>query len=184
MAGTSTTKDTMHPEDLLVIGKAVKAKGVKGWVKVHSYAESPETFRGLTELYRVKDNTPAALPIEAVDQHKQTVLIKFLGRDGRADIEDIIGATLYMPKAAMAPCEEGEYYWYQLIGMTVETDGGSHVSTLTQILQTGSSDVYVVKGKGKEVLVPALREVIQEVNVQEKRLIIRPTERFFCEDDL
>ncbi len=166
----------MHPEKYLAIGKILKPWGIKGKVKIFSYAESPETFQGLSELYLQGTQGAVTLELETATAHKKGVLLKFKGRDSIKEAEELTGLTLYMDKKDLCPTEEGEYFWFQLIGMTVKTDEGKLLGTIKHIMNTGSNDVYVVQQGGRELLIPAIREVIQEVDVDQKTMIISPME--------
>jgi len=166
----------MHPDNHLAIGKVLKAWGIKGKVKIFSYAESPETFQGLSTLYVHEKGKTISLELEDVTEHKKGVLLKFKGRNTIEEVEDLTGRTLYMDKRDLPPTENGEYYWFQLIGMTVETDSGKLLGTIKNIMNTGSNDVYVVQQKGRELLIPALQEIILEVDVDRQRMVISPME--------
>ena len=174
----------IRPQTHLAIGKILKPWGLKGAVKLYSYAESPESFLRISELYVESEDGQVVLSVEDAKQHKKAVLVKFKGRDRIEDVEGLVGLTLYVDKEELPPLEEGEYYWYQLIGMEVSTDTGKSIGTLEKILDTGSHDVYVVRKGERETLIPAVRDVIQEVDVAGKRMIIHAIEGLLNEDDL
>jgi 16S rRNA processing protein RimM len=172
------------PETHLAIGKVLKPWGLKGAVKVHSYAESFESFLRISELRAQGKEGPIVLPLEDAKRHEKGILLKFKGRDCVEDVEALVGLTLYMDKKELPRLEEGEYYWYELIGMEVQTDSGRPVGTLEEVLDTGNHDVYVVRQGEREVLVPAVRGVIRKVDVPGKRMIIRAAAGILNEDDL
>ena len=174
----------MDPDNHLAIGKIVKAWGIKGKVKILSYAESPATFRQQKELYIQGRSGRQRLCLESAEEHKKGILLKFEGRDRIEDVEDLIGLTLYMDKKNLPPPEEGEHYWHDLIGMAVETDSGKPLGKLTGIIPTGSNDVYVVRKGKREWLIPAIQEVIREINVEQQLMIISPIEGILEENDL
>ena len=125
-----------------------------------------------------------AMTLETVKKHKQFVLLKFKGRNRIEAVEDLISAALYMRKEELEPLQEGEHYWYQLIGMEVRTDRGQYLGTLEKIFNAGSNDVYVVQQGKREWLIPALRDVIREVDIDKKQMIICPMEGLLDENDL
>ena len=174
----------IRPQTRLAIGKVLKPWGLKGAVKLYSYAESPESFLRISEFTVEGEHGEVVLSIEDARQHKKAVLVKFKGRDRIEDVEELIGLTLYVDKEELPPLEEGEYYWYQLIGMEVCTDTGKPVGTLEKILDTGSHDVYVVRKGEHETLIPAVRDVIQKVDVAGKRMIIQAVEGLLNEDEV
>ncbi len=160
----------------LAIGKVVKVWGLKGHVKVYSYAESLETFRRTRALFTRTEAGVIPLPIESSREHKGGVLLKFRRRDSVEDVEELVGQTLYLEKKDLPELEEGEYYWHELLGMEVRTEEDRLVGRLVRILETGGNDVYVVRKGEKENLIPAIREVVRKVDVAAKRMIIRPLE--------
>jgi 16S rRNA processing protein RimM len=174
----------ISPEEYLAIGKVLKPWGLKGAVKVQSYAESIDSFRRITELRVQSKDGPAVLFLEEAKPHKKGVLLKFKGRDRVEDVEDLAGLTLYMDKKELPGLAEGEYYWHELIGMQVSTDSGKSVGTIEKILETGNHDVYVVRQGERETLIPAIRDVIRGVDVPAKRMTIRVFEGLLKEDDL
>ena len=175
----------ISPETHLAIGKVLKPWGLKGDVRVYSYAESVESFRRISELRVRGEDGTTVLSIEEAKKHKKgVVLLKFKGRDRIEDVEDLAGLTLYMDKKELPRLEEGEYYWHELIGMEVRTDSGRPVGTLEKILEAGNHDVYVVRQGERETLVPAIRDVIRKVDVPARRMVIHAVEGLLNEDDL
>ena len=172
------------PRTLLAIGKVLKPWGLKGAVKIHSYAESPESFSRISEFRAQGKDGPIVLSIEDVKKQKKAVLLKFKGRDRVEDVEELVGLTLYMDKKDLPQLEEGEYYWHELIGMEVWTEAGKPIGTLEKILETGSHDVYVVRKGERETLIPAIRDVIRKVDAAGKKMVIHPIEGLLNEHDL
>jgi len=172
------------PQTHLPIGRVLKPWGLKGAVKISSYAESPASFSRISELCVEGKEGPIVLCLEEVKRQKKALLLKFKGRDCVEDVEELVGLTLYMDKRELPQLEEGEYYWHELIGMEVWTDTGRSLGTLEKILDTGSHDVYVVRKGEQETLIPAIRDVIQKVDVAGRRMIIHPMEGLLSEHDL
>lgn len=160
----------------ILIGKVLKPKGVRGSVKVLSYAESPETFERVRVVYVRSGGAWQPLATERVEKgapgRTQTVVLAFRGRHRIEEIQDLVGAELYVDKADLPPLEEGEYYWHDLIGMRVRTQQGEDLGRISAIFNTGSNDVYVVRKGGREILLPALRDVIRKVDVSGRRMIV------------
>ena len=167
----------------VAIGKVLKPWGLKGAVKIRSYAESPESFSRISELRVQGKDGPIVLSLEDVRKQKKAVLLKFKGRDRIEDVEDLVGLTLYLHKKDLPQLEEGEYYWHELIGMEVWTDSGKPIGTLEKILDTGNHDVYVVRRGEQETLIPAIRDVIRKVDAGGKKMIIHPIEGLLNEHD-
>jgi len=163
-------------DELLCIAKVVKSWGLKGHVKLLSYAEAPDLFGRIPTLYVRKESGTIPLTVEDVKEHRGRVLLKFRGRDRIEDVEDLLQETLYMHRRDLDPLEPGEYYWFQLIGMEVRTDSGADLGTLREIITTGSNDVYVVQQGDREWLIPATTEVVLEVDVSRNTMTVHPLE--------
>jgi 16S rRNA processing protein RimM len=174
----------ISPETHLAIGKVLKPWGLKGAVKVYSYAESIESFLRISELWVQGRDGTTSLPLEEARRHQKGILLKFKGRDRIEAVEDLVGLTLYMDKKELPRPEEDEYYWHELIGMEVCTEAGKSVGRLENILETGNHDVYVVKKGERETLIPAIRDVVREVDVAGRKMIIHAVEGLLKEDDL
>lgn len=161
----------------ILIGKVLKPKGVRGSVKVLSYAESPETFERVRVLFVRSEGAWQPLTTERVEKgppgRRETVVLAFRGRQRIEEIQDLLGADLYVDKADLPPPEEGEYYWHDLIGMRVRTERGEDLGRIRGIFNTGANDVYVVRKGGLEILLPALRDVIREVDLLGRRMTVR-----------
>jgi 16S rRNA processing protein RimM len=172
------------PETHLAIGKVVKPWGLKGAVWIRSYAESKESFLRASELRVQAKQGPVVLSVEDVREHKKGILLKFKGRDRIEDVEDLVGLTLCLDKKELPSLAEGEYYWYELIGMEVLTEAGREVGSLERVMNTGDHDVYVIKKGDREFLVPAVRDVVRKVDVPGKQMIIHAAEGLLNQDDL
>lgn len=161
----------------ILIGKVLKPKGIRGSVKVLSYAQSPETYERIGVVYVRSEGSWQPLATGKVEKSRpgrtQTVVLAFRGRNRIEDVQDLVGADLYVDKADLPPLEEGEYYWHDLIGMRVQTEEGEDLGKIRGIFNTGSNDVYVVRKGAREILLPALRDVIQELDVPGRRMTVR-----------
>lgn len=169
---------------LIAVGKVVRAHGVRGAVKVALYGE---TLRGLEPgavlLVRHPSMSQASrlTTIEVKPQGKH-LLVRFEEILGMEAAQALAGADLQVAEDQLPPLEEGEYYHYQLIGLTVVTVQGRPVGTLRSIMETGSHDVYVVEREGREALIPAVEDFIREIDLEARRMVIDPPEGLI--DDL
>lgn len=102
-----------------------------------------------------------------------TALIRFEGITGRRDASPFTGKYLSARPDDEIVLEEGEYFHYQLIGLQVRTEEGEHLGELQEILETGSNDVYIVRGSGGELLIPAMAQVVLDVNVAAGTMLVR-----------
>jgi 16S rRNA processing protein RimM len=171
-------------DHFILIGKVTRIHGVKGTVKVYSYAESSSFFRSdLSLCIQTPNGLINTYQIAWAKPHKRSILVALKGVDDRDSAQALIGAMLFVDKQMLPHVEEGTYYWFDLIGLAVETDDGDHLGKIESILQTGANDVYVVRKHhaegGSEVLVPALASVIQQVDLHAKRMRVKLPEGLF-----
>lgn len=158
---------------LITIGKALKPWGLKGEVKVQLMTDFPERFK---ELDRVYLTSPAGKEIVcrvmSVRYSGKAPLILFKDYDTPEKAKQISGWLIQVPKEEAVPLPEGSFYWYELIDMEVFSEAGDKLGTITDIFETGSNDVYVMKSGGKEVYIPATSEVVKEIDRKARRMVI------------
>lgn len=157
----------------LVIGEVIKPHGVRGEVRVRPHTDLPERFAWLEVVYVGKES-PKAVAVTAARLHQGLVLLKLDGVNNRDEAEALRGAWLQVPEAEAIPLEEGEYFLYQLEGLAVFTDAGRALGVVVEILETKANNVLVVKGPLGEVLIPDIDDVIDTVDLENGRIIIKP----------
>ena len=172
-------------DGLLVIGKIVNTHGIQGKLRVNSYAESPEIFTSQKFFY-LKDEKEGFKKYEItnVEPHKNIILLKFDGISSINEAEKLVGTSIFIEKSKLLPLSEDEYYWFEIIGLKVFTDEGTFLGKVEGILQTGSNDVYVIRNKKKEYLIPAIAEVVTNIDVIKKIMIIHPLEGLFEDGEI
>ena len=158
-------------EQFLRVGVISSTHGVRGEVKVFPTTDDPERFKELKKVLLDTGKEYMELEIGGVKFFKNQVILKFKGYDNINDIEKYKGMDLLVSREDAVPLEENENYIADLIDMTVVTEDGKMLGILTDVLQTGANDVYVVDMPGKkEILLPAIRDCILDVNVEEKKM--------------
>ncbi|MFZ7126139.1 MAG: ribosome maturation factor RimM [Desulfobacterales bacterium] len=161
----------MKPEPFITVGKVVGAHGIKGALRVHFYTESADFFAlRRTIVIAAPTGGRKTFEIEWAKPHSKGILLSLKGVSDRSAAEDMREALLQVDRSEFPELEEGSYYWYDLIGMDVVDRSGMRIGRLESILQTGSNDVYVVRGKDGEILVPALASVVRKVEVANNRM--------------
>jgi len=158
------------------MGKIVGAHGIKGALKVYSYAESASSFKPGSSVILKSEGSEQAFVIAWVKPHHKTVLLAFEGVTNRNRAEELIGLELFMPWESLETLEEGVYYWSDIIGLSVFTIENEYLGRVTSVIQTGSNDVYVVKNEEgqdpAEILVPALEWVVREIDLDQKKMCV------------
>ncbi len=161
---------------MVTIGKVLKPRGTAGEVTVMPLTSSLERFSRVCRVYIELDAGRKELRVERSRPSGKAVIVKFHGIDSPEDAERLRGRELMIPEEESPPLPEGVYYHYQIIGARVYTEGGAFIGTVKEIIETGSNDVYVVVKEGKEHLIPAIRDVIKEIDTDRRRIVIHPME--------
>ena len=160
-------------EDLLKVGVITTPHGVRGEVKVFPTTDEAERFLELDYVLLDTGRELRKLEIQNVKFFKNLAILKFKGIDNINDIEMYKGRDLWIPREEGQELEEGEYYVADLIGMNVLLEDGTVFGTLKDVMETGANDVYVIDTKDRgEVLLPAIRECILDVNVEESTMTV------------
>lgn len=161
-------------DDYFVIGDIVNTQGIKGEVRVIPCTDDESRFELLDSIFVEQKGKIKEYNIENVRYHKQFVLLKLEGIDDMTAAEKLKGSVVKIPPEDALPLEEGEYYIRDLYDMEVFTDEGEKLGILSDILFTGANDVYVVKAeKGKDILIPAIKECILDVDVENKKMTVK-----------
>ena len=157
----------------LEIGQIVNTFGIKGVVKVNPWVNDVTRFDDLKKVYIKIRKEQKELEIEEVKYHKNQVLLKFKGIETIEQAEILRNAILEIDRKDAIPLEEGEYFIADLLESEVYTDEGEKLGILEDIFNTGSNDIYVVKNElGKSILLPRIKEVFKEIDVENKKIIV------------
>ncbi len=154
-------------ENLLQVGVITSTHGLRGEVKVFPTTDDPGRFKDLTEVWLDTGKDQICLKPERVRFFKQYVIVKFQDLDRIEDVEGFVKKPLFVTREHAVKLAENEYFIADLLGLSVTDEQGKTLGTLTDVLKTGANDVYVVTDQEKEILIPAIRECILEVSVQE-----------------
>ena len=157
----------------LEIGQIVNTFGIKGFVKVNPWVNDVTRFDDLKKVYIKIRKELKVLEIEEVKYHKNQVLLKFKGVETVEQAEMLRNAILEIDRKDAIPLEEGEYFIADLLESEVYTDEGEKLGILEDIFNTGSNDIYVVKNElGKSILLPRIKDVFKEIDVENKKIIV------------
>lgn len=160
-------------QEFLEIGQIVNTFGIKGFVKVNPFTDDINRFDNLKKVYIKNKSQKYELEIEEVKYHKNMVLIKFKGIDKVEDAESLRNSYILVNRKDEKDLDEGTYYIVDLLGLDVYTDEDELLGKLEDIYNTGSNDIYVVKNElGKQILLPAIKDVIKEINIENRKIIV------------
>ena len=159
--------------DYLELGQIVNTFGIKGMVKIKPFTDDVEQFEQLQTIYLKKKNSKKEYEIEEVKYHKNMILLKLKGIENPEQAETLRESYVIIPRKKAKKLEEGTYYIVDMIGLEVFTEEGEKLGILEDIFNTGSNDIYVVKNDlGKQILLPAIEEVIKKIDIENKKIIV------------
>lgn len=160
-------------KDLLKIGKITKPVGFRGRIKVVSYIESPQILDSLQDVYvTLGDRDPVNYGVRYVSFNRKSISLELVGVYDAETARSLSGCEVLVPADRLEKLPEGEYYWHDIIGLTVFTKEGRELGKIDQIFETGSNDVYVCTGGEREILIPAIEDVIIEIDIDQGSMIV------------
>lgn len=160
-------------EQLLQVGVISSTHGVRGEVKVFPTTDDVKRFKKLKKVILDTGKEQLPLEIEGVKFFKQFVILKFRVIDNINDIEKYKGKRLLVDREHAVKLKKDEYFIADMIGMDVFTEDGELFGALKDVMETGANDVYIIEmSDGKEVLVPAIKQCILDVDIENRKMVI------------
>ena len=160
-------------QEYFEIGQIVNHFGIKGMVKVNPFTEDISKFKSLNSIFLEKENRLIKIEIEEVKYSKNQVLLKIKGINSIEEAEKYRGCYLKIARKDAKKLPKDTYFIADLIGLKVYTDEGILLGNVDDIYNSGANDIYVVKDeKGKQILLPAIKEVIKQVDLEQEKIIV------------
>ena len=161
-------------EDFFDIGVIVNVHGLRGDIKVMPVTDEPKRFELLDEINVYYDNKNVTYKIKNVRYHKTVLVLSLEGVDDRITAEQLKGGVIKISRKNALLLEPDEYFQKDLYDMTVFTETGENLGTITNIIETGANDVYVVTplDKSKDLMIPAIKQCIKDISLSEKRMTV------------
>jgi len=161
----------------VLLGKIVATHGIKGQLRVAVYSGEFETILSLASLMlKGPDGRMETFQVAAVAVHGKKLILSLKEYDNINQSLPLVGHEVYVERDQLPVLSEGEFYWFDLLGLRVETDHGEVLGELVDIIATGSNDVYVVKDGKREYLIPALEDIVLDVNLDAGIMKVSPPE--------
>jgi 16S rRNA processing protein RimM len=163
--------------ELVTIAKIVRTRGLRGEVVADLLTDFPKRFDGLEKVIGVlASGERRELKIENFWFQKDRVVLKFNGIDSIESGEALRGAEVCIDEADAVDLEEGEYFDWELEGCKVETVDGETLGAVREVMRTGGTDVLIIDGSGKELMVPFAETICFEVDIEKKVIRVDPPE--------
>ncbi len=160
-------------KDLLEIGKITRPIGLKGRIKVVSYLESPYVLESLQDVYVKHGNRiPDLYKIRKIAFKKKSFSLEIEGVEDSDTARALIGCQVFIPFDKLEKLSEGEYYWRDIVGLEVFTEDGRKLGEIESIFDTGSNDVYVCTGGEREILLPAIEDVVKKIDLEKGFMVV------------
>ena len=151
------------------VGKIVNTHGVRGDIKINPFIDDVEAFREFGFIY-VNDTK---MKIKGVKFVKRNPILSIEGIDSVEKAEKYRNVSAYVDEEMLPELSDNEFYIKDILGLSVITIDGEELGKISEVYKTGSNDVYeVLKEDGKKFLIPAIAQVVKEINIKEKKMII------------
>jgi 16S rRNA processing protein RimM len=160
--------------DLVPLARITKTHALVGEFRAHPLSgESENLGRLASVVVRYASGATREFVIERARPQKGFFLMKLAGVDRIEDAEKLIGLEILAPAEVLSPLDEGEFYWYQLVGLTVVTHDARPLGRVESLFATGSNDVLVVKDGERERLIPYTDDAVESVDLESKTLRLK-----------
>ena len=172
-------------EEYFEIGQIVNTSGLKGVVKVKPFTDDIKKFNNFKTIYVSVKNKLIEFEIENVRLNKNMVFLKLKGIDSIEEAENYRNYYLKIKRDKEEVLEKDSYYIVDIIGCMVYTDNNKTLGRVDDVFSTGSNDVYVVKSDdGRQILIPAIKDVIKNVDINSKTIIVHLIDGLLMEDNI
>lgn len=156
----------------VVIGRFGRVHGIKGLITIHSHTEPRENILGYTGWHAFINNQWQLLKLlhtEVTDKH---ILVQVDGYDGREQVAHLTNVEIGVHKEQLPELDSGEFYWHQLVGMSVVNQQGESLGNVVEIIPTGSNDVLVVEGEKRQLIPYLPTQTIIDVNLTRQQIVV------------
>lgn len=167
----------MNDKEYISLGRITKPQGLKGAFRLRAFSIESENIISISNLY-IKDQSGNInqYTIRKVTPRKGFFVVELKELDHINQVETMKGWEVFADPDQVAQLDEGDYYWYELIGLQVRTTTGENLGKVTSIIPTGANDVLQVQNGRKEVLIPYIEGVIVEINLESEEILVDPPE--------
>jgi 16S rRNA processing protein RimM len=160
--------------EYLKIGQISNAHGIKGEVKVYPLTDDVKRFSKLAFVFLNEKDIYRKVEVESVKYLKQFVVLKLNGIEDMNQALKYKNVYIYVDRENAVKLPKGSYFISDLIGLDVSSNEGNYLGKIIDVFSTGSNDVYEVKSElGKSILLPAIKEVILQIDIENRRMLVK-----------
>lgn len=170
-----STRSAARPDELVELGRIVNRHGIRGELRLLPHNPDAAGVLALSTLLLTRDDgSVERRRVISSRPHKHFVLVTMEGVSSANDADALVGCGVAVPRADLPPLEAQAVYHIDLIGCAVHTTGGELLGTVREVIVTGSNDVCVVRGGGREVLIPMTADVIASLDTAARTIVVHP----------
>ncbi len=159
----------------VLLGRVVATQGIRGELRVKVYSGQSETILMLTYLMLGRpDGGMERFEIETAAVRGKKLVVSLKEYDNINQVLHLVGREIYATRDQLPELAEGEFYWCDLLGLKAVTEEGITLGSVTEIIATGSNDVYVVSDGIRELLIPAVEDVVLEIDLAGGKMVVSP----------
>lgn len=174
---SSKKNDQQHLAPLIPLGRLVNTHGVRGELRLLPHSFPCRTLHpGLTVFLQDEHGQSYVHRIERARPRAPFVLVKLAGVDSIDHAQTLRELTVAIEETSLPSLEAGEFYYYQVVGLTVRTTAGMDVGKISHVFFSGGHDIWVVQHGEKEYLIPVTEEIVRSIDIPGGRVIIEPLE--------
>jgi 16S rRNA processing protein RimM len=167
----------VNKEEQITLGKVGAVYGIKGWLKIHSFTDDPDAILDYFPWSLKLGNKTQSVEVTDWRKHNNGLIVKLANFDDRDQAQTLVGSDILVQPDALPELPEGEFYWRDLITMSVVNSQGYDLGVVSDILETGANDVLIVKANSKDAfgkkerLIPYLvDQVVKSVDLETKKI--------------
>ncbi|MDH3633798.1 MAG: ribosome maturation factor RimM [Gammaproteobacteria bacterium] len=160
-----------HDDDLICVGHILGSQGLKGWVRVFSNTSPRENIVSYGPWYIEQGKELKVTSVTGRLQGKN-VVARLEGIEDRTQADELIGCRIFIKPEQLPSLEAGEYYWSDLVGLSVETLEGDPLGEVASMMETGADDVMVLKGERERLIPFVMDQIVREVDLVNRRLVV------------
>lgn len=162
--------------EYLSIGQIINTHGLRGAVKVYPLTDDISRFEKLKEVYVEENDGIVKYKVESVKFLSSTVSVKLKGIDSEEAANKLRGSYIKVDRKSAVKLPKDTYFICDLIDLEVYDEKGLLLGTVKDVLQTGSNDVYVIQSSGKDILIPALKDIVKKIDLENKKILVEMPE--------
>jgi len=165
--------------DKVAIGLISRVRGIKGEVVVAPLTDDSKRFSKIKKIQLFLPEGYRTFSIQSSRRFKDVVIIKLAGIDNPEDGKKLVGCYLEIEKDEVAPLPKGRYYIFDIVGLKVRTPEGEDLGEVKEVIQYPANDVYVISHQGKEFDLPATKEIIKDIDLEKRVMVVQPLAGIF-----